>query len=50
MIFFVLWISVGGHWFVGQDYRDPGSCEAEAVKIRAATKGVTVICGPRGMP
>lgn len=50
MIYFVLWISVGGHWFIGPDYRERVKCEAAAEKIRTATTGLEVFCGPRGMP
>lgn len=54
MIYFVLWISVGGAggnlWFVGPDYRERAKCEAAAEKIRSTSTGIEVFCGPRGMP
>jgi hypothetical protein len=50
MMYFVLWISINGQWFLGPDYRDPVACETAAAKIRTAAPEVKVICGPRGMP
>ncbi len=50
MIYFVLWISISGHWFLGPDYKKREDCEAYASAIRKATTGVEVVCAPRGMP